>query len=388
MATAAQALFEELKPVLGIEADVKISQTQDGIGIVAAKEIYSDEVFFRVPSENCIIFDILDNAISLPTDQTGPMVAKMMEMMKEKLQPWDFVLSFAVMDALEGHYGKPWHDLTQLVLSEPQEEAHPYLLPPDLLEELGDPVLAQEGREQRERLEQAFPDLMAEPSPGELPLFLRVFGYVNSHTYCVGGRYYSLVPFMGFANHSNIPNTLFTSDDDTRAIVLADFYPMREGERVTVNYFGEFEATNQRFMMQYGFVPVGNVGERLDYDDLQSDALLSPKRLEVILDELIEYRPGFSADPYYYAAVNSFPYDEDVEDGEEGHLETAAECLKMSESWMEAIPSTAEADEAELSSLLSTTPGSRRGAVLRYRIERRRTIEAAIKTLRAYLEEQ
>eukprot|EP00884_Botryococcus_braunii_P022346 jgi/Botrbrau1/8796/Bobra.0330s0027.1 len=385
--TAAQGLFEELKPVFGIEADsIKIAQTQDGIGLVATKLIMPDEVFFKMGLRQCIVYDIEGNALWLPDGcKPGPMVTRMQELMAEDLQPWDNVMSFAIMDALEGHFGKAWHDLAQVALSSPDEGAQPYLLSPELQDALGDPVLIQEAREQRELLAEEFPDLMVEPTPGELPLFLRVFAYVNSHTYCLGGNVYTLVPFMDFANHSNIPNALIKSDPDEGTAMLQAFYPLKEGERVLVNFFAEWNVTNQRFMLQYGFVPPGNVGERLEFDGVQSTAALSSKRLQPLIEDLVEYRKGFWADQYLYQAVNSLPMDEDKEDGDEGHMDTAAECLKISEGWLKEIPGTAEEDEAELATL-EESPRSRRGAVLRYRVERRRAVEAAIKVLEAYLE--
>lgn len=89
------------------------------------------------------------------------------------------------------------------------------------------------------------------------------FACIRSRAFRISADAHALVPFLDIANHADRPNADFAFDTTDEAVVLAAVEAVKAGQEVTISYTGESGATNQRLLVQYGFVQAGNEGDRL-----------------------------------------------------------------------------------------------------------------------------
>ncbi|KAG2434230.1 hypothetical protein HXX76_007955 [Chlamydomonas incerta] len=377
----------------------------------------------RVPRAAAIVLDY-DRGLSVPPAR-WPRLRGGVSANIEPL-PWDILQALALVDGLAGDGGEFWARYCDVLLPAPERLTLPMCWEPQRLAQLQHRAIAAAAEAQQDRLMGMFPELM-EPLAADVPSWFQwAFACVRSRAFRAGADAFAFVPFLDLANHADAPqavppapagasaaasppppsNQVANADfrasppasgaDEAGAGEYFELYALRDiapGEEVTISYAGPEGYTNQRFMAQYGFVPVGgNTADRVSLE-LTPEMQAAPLDLAV-LQELLGDALFMSAlrgsDPYLTAALKSLPLADSGGGSGSASAEsvrTAAALLQQVEAQLAEGSTTLEADEQLLGgpegrALAESDP--RQVAAVAYRIERKRLLGKAAALLRAY----
>eukprot|EP00884_Botryococcus_braunii_P019958 jgi/Botrbrau1/6646/Bobra.104_2s0033.1 len=369
-----ERLFTKLQPTWNLFKlpDVEFKDCpRDGYGLVANKDI-SPGMIFRVPI-NATIRAKHYGSISLPWETEGPMLSSV----EKKIFPADVLLSFAVMDSLQGYGPQEWTDYFQFAVPPLEDDCHPLLFSDELLEQLGDADCVDEVRKEKNIFIHFFPEMFKTANSSEPPLLLRAFAYVGS-CYFSTGEQFSLVPFMDFLGHQYRANSSYKFSSSYWELTTAKGLLL--GEQATVDWVGnnlgflDSESyTNERLFQQYGFVRIGNPDDllKLPMTEIPLDILedVSNRQLQAVSEVDI---------PYLIAAKNSLMKSTE-ETLSPDKTVTHSELLQVCQTKLKGIPSSLEEDLRRLAQPESMS--KREEAILRYRVERRRLIQAVLNIL-------
>lgn len=372
----------------------------NGRGIFAAKETSaSAKVIFSVPMDRCIVVDYTNEGLRLPVGE-WPRVSR--GLAKDNALPWDIVHALALLDGLAGNGDAFWCQYTNEILPQPELLTLPVCLPEELLSQLEHPAIIEAALQQKQRLASLFPGLSS-PACVNGPTWLEwAFSCVRSRAFALGKDAFAFVPFLDAANHALEPNANFEVSPDRRSVNLVSLKSIEEGEELTISYTGELGYTNQRFMAQYGFVPAqGNVFGRLEFKCLDegrnNNVLLSLDALQIALGDDDAMVNAFSGrDSFMYAALKSLPVAAMESDAApvSDQLKLAEEMLREVEAEQKEWKTSAEEDATTLPVVgleLNTGKATegvvdpRLAAVVRYRLHRKRMVEAAGRVLKTFL---
>ncbi|KAK9841856.1 hypothetical protein WJX81_007585 [Elliptochloris bilobata] len=295
--------FQELLGNCGASGCVQLEFVSEGFGLIATQPVAEGEVVLRVPVAVCLIVDYANGA-SLPS-AAWPRLRQGLS--KADPLTWDLLLSLALMDAVAGDGGSFWEAYASEMLPEPQALAVPFCLPHELLLALRSPVIASGAQEQQARLRALFPGLAQEAADG-VPGWLHwAFACVRSRAFCLGPERFAFVPFLDAANHAVEPRAAYREAGGAVELVALEG-GLAAGQQVTISYSGGRGYTNQRFMMQYGFVLEGNMADRLA---LQLPAApgratgLSLERMQRLLGDRV-FLDAVSGPPRHRAAMHKY----------------------------------------------------------------------------------
>lgn len=268
-AASAAAVFADLASAAGVQSRVTLADAGDaaGRGLVAASALAAGDVALVVPSSACLTLDYGSGAGLVLPEGAWPRTRA--GVAKDDAAPWAFILALALLDAVDGAGGAWWQAYAEELLPGPAALALPCCLPDALLDALGDAGLADRARDQRARLDAAFPGLAAPASDaGPVPShFQWAFGCVRSRAFALGGDSFAYVPFVDAANHERDPSADFMRDASDSSVRLVARRAVAAGAPVTVSYTGAGGATNARLFAQYGFVPAGgSPDDRVELD--------------------------------------------------------------------------------------------------------------------------
>ena len=253
------------------------------------------------------------------------------------------------------------------------------------------------------------------------------FACVRSRAFQIHKDAFAFVPFLDAANHAGQPNADFQLSSDGSTIHLVTVQQIQPteaagagagaGEEVTISYTGAPGGyTNQRMMQQYGFVlPQGNPHDRITFECLEQYSkkdgeknkvgpLLSLDALQSALGDDTAVVDAFSGrDTYRYAALKSLPLAVIESDAASvvDQLALAAQLLAEIEEERKGWKTSAAEDAATLVALLERREGvvendekgkkgglkvdERLVAVIRYRLQRKRLLDAASRVLNAFM---
>eukprot|EP00198_Chlamydomonas_reinhardtii_P009549 XP_001698886.1 predicted protein [Chlamydomonas reinhardtii] len=380
----------------------------------------------RVPRSAAIVLDY-DRGLSMPPAR-WPRLRGGASSSIDPL-PWDILQALALVDGLAGDGGEFWARYCDVLLPAPERLTLPMCWEPQRLAQLQHRDIATAAEAQQDRLMGLFPELMEPLAPDVPSWFQWAFACVRSRAFRAGPDAFAFVPFLDLANHADAPQAVppgpsgasggaATPAPPSNQVANADFraspagagsgeagageyfelYALRDivaGEEVTISYAGPEGYTNQRFMAQYGFVPVGgNAADRVKLE-LTPEMQSAPLDLEV-LQELLGDALFMSAlrgtDPYLTAALKSLPLvdgggSNGVKAATAGSVRTAQALLQQVEAQIAEGTTTLEADEALLGgaegrALAEADP--RQAAAVAYRVERKRLLDKTAALLRAY----
>lgn len=382
-------------------------------------------ILFKVPLDLCLVVDYTeqqdDNAnvdvggVHLPSQGQWPRVRKGLG--TDKPLEWDIILALALLDAVAGDGGQFWEEYATAVLPSPPQLTLPVCLSEDLLQDLQHQDIVDRALQQKRRLRELFPGLavpMLDSVDDTTTTYLEwAFSCVRSRAFRLGQNIFAFVPFLDIANHADCPNANFQVPVDRQSVNCVSVRDIKCVEEITISYNGitapskisttstgsttegERGYTNQRWMAQYGFVPrQGNPFDRIDFSSCvlpsSPHVLLSVDAFQSILgdgDDMVDVFSGRNI--FFYAALKSFPLA--VTESEtapmEQQLEVAASMLacvqrEKQEQWKSSV----EEDEVELLRLEQEhgSSNSRREAVVRYRLHRKKLLSAAEKLLTAF----
>ena len=267
-AASAASTFADLAAAAGVQSRVALGDAGDGAGrgLVAAAPLAAGDAALAVPAAACLTLDYGSGAgLILPE---APWPRTRAGVAADDGLPWDWALSLALLDALDGGGGAWWQAYAEELLPGPASLALPCCLPDGMLDGLGDAGLAERARAQRARLDAAFPGLAAPASDaGPIPShFQWAFGCVRSRAFALGGETFAFVPFLDVANHAPDPSADFLRAEDGSVRLVAR-RAVPEGGAVTISYTGAGGARNDRLFAQYGFVPAGgSPDDRVELD--------------------------------------------------------------------------------------------------------------------------
>ncbi|KAG2447358.1 hypothetical protein HYH02_007686 [Chlamydomonas schloesseri] len=444
-AQAADSVTDELLAVLEaytsladaarVETSLELRRTGGalgaGLGLATTRPHAKNEVLMRVPRSAAIVLDY-DRGLSMPPAR-WPRLRGGVSSSTDPL-PWDILIALALVDGLAGDGGEFWSRYCDALLPAPERLTLPMCWEPQRLAHLQHRDIAAAAEAQQDRLMGLFPELM-EPLAPDVPSWIQwAFACVRSRAFRAGPDAFAFVPFLDLANHADAPQAgpppgpgggagagaqAGPSVPPANHVANADFrasppssgsgeaaageyfelYALRDiepGEEVTISYAGPKGYTNQRFMAQYGFVPVGgNAADRVQLElapELQA-APLDLAVLQALLGDGLFLAALNGSDPYLNAALRSLPLADGGSGGEEGRtasaasVRTAQALLEQVEAQIAAGTTTLEADEALMggpqgAALAAADP--RQAAAVSYRIERKRLLGKAAAVLRAY----
>lgn len=427
-----ECTFSELLVQQGGEARVKLLPAANGRGLFATDEVSGPgEILLSVPLETCIVVDYASGLRLAPGD--WPRLRKAVA--KNDALPWDILHALALLDGLAGSGDPFWSRYTNEVLPDPLHVTLPTCLPERLLTQLQHAEVEDAARKQKQRLALLFPGLASQMCDGKgkriRPRFCKyapcvafgnlvfqlcvasfdapcadgptwlewAFACVRSRAFQLGPDCFAFVPFLDTANHAGEPNANFELDSAKQTVHLVSVGAIASGAEVTIRYTGQEGYTNQRLMAQYGFVPSsGNPFDRLNFAALAADGApqvaFSLDGLQAVLGDGEAMVDAFSGrDAYTYATLKSLPIA-----SMEGDAAPLKDQLALAETLLEEVatteaawPTTLEEDEAQLlhaqEMLASGEEGAdvRLAAVLQYRVQRKRLIEAARRLLHAFI---
>lgn len=396
----------------------------NGRGIFSTTEIPSSgKIIFNVPLNTCLVVDYSNGFQSPPGD--WPRVRR--GLAKDDALPWDILHALALLDGLAGDGNDFWNRYTNEVLPSPESLTLPVCLPEELLLQLEHKAIIEAARQQKKRLADLFPGVSV-PLCENGPTYLEwAFACVRSRAFRLGQDIFACIPFLDAVNHNIDPNTNFEMSIDGTTVNLVSLKEIKQDEELTISYTGNpIGYTNQRFMAQYGFVPVGgNPFDRIvfqcieggsnttstdgreegdDDDDARSSTstiqnteypvLLSLDALMDLFGDGDAMVDAFSGrDAFMYAALKSLPLAAMESDAAPmaQQLKLARILLDEVESeqkeWTTGIEQDAALliDLTEASSENSSSVDPRLEAVVRYRLYRKKMVDSALKVLRAFI---
>ena len=390
---------------------VKLQAGVNGRGIFAAKEIPQPaNVIFRVPLDTCLVVDYSEGGLKVPSGN-WPRIQK--GLAKDNALPWDIIHSLALLDGLAGDGNEFWARYCTEILPLPESMTEPVCLPEDLLMELEHDAIIEGALLQKERLAGLFPGLSTPACEGGPTWFQWAFACVRSRAFRLGQDTFAFVPFLDTVNHAQEPNANFEMSPDRKHVNLVSLKNIDEEAEVTISYTGEIGYTNQRMMAQYGFVPqTGNPFDRIEFKTLQKKennektensqnssgsgrgaVLVSLDALQAVLGDGDAMVDAFSGrDTFTYAALKSLPLAAMESDAAPmvDQLALAEELLVEVEEEIGRWRTSVEEDASTLLHITSAdtskeTVDPRMGAVVRYRLHRKRMLEAGARLLKAFL---
>ncbi|KAL4540889.1 hypothetical protein Ndes2526B_g05447 [Nannochloris sp. 'desiccata'] len=375
----------------------------NGRGIFSTGDIPSTgKILMNVPLKTCLVVDY-SQRLQLPPGG-WPRVQR--GLAKDDALPWDIIHALALLDGLAGDGNDFWSRYTNELLPSPESLTLPVCLPEELLVQLEHPPIIEAARQQKQRLRDLFPGLSA-PLCENGPTYLEwAFACVRSRAFCLGQDIFAFIPFLDAANHNIDPNTNFEMSADGSTVNLVSLKEIKENEELTISYTGSIGYTNQRYMAQYGFVPLGGnpfdriVFQCIDGDGsmnssvMQSPVLLSLDSFMNLFGDGEAMVDAFSGrDAYMYAALKSLPFAAMESDAapmaEQLQLcrNLLDEVLNEQKEWKTSIEEDAALliNLSEKSSEMSCSVDSRLEAVVRYRLYRKKMVDSTIKVLRAFI---
>lgn len=324
-------LFQDMCKHYDIDTLVTIGDSgTGGIGLFAKQDFAKGQTIIKVPRSICIVIDNDTGALTIPQGDWPRLSGGIMQ--EGEPLPWDILQGLALMDATAGDGDPFWELYAEHLLPPPEEVTLPMAWGPELLQQLQHEAIEQGAQAQQERLRTLLPPEYMNPIAPGLPSYLQWgFACVRSRALQLGQQAFGMVPFADIANHSADPNA------DTRAapaaptaagsesaadapqqqqqaaggfVELLAVKDIPAGTEVTISYSGLQGYTNQRFMVQYGFVPAqGNPADRLELtvpDSLQG-ASFRLSYLEDALGAKLLMDAAQGKNPYLIAALKSLP---------------------------------------------------------------------------------
>lgn len=387
----------------------------NGRGIFSTTEIpSSSKVVFNVPLNTCLVVDY-SHGFQLPSGG-WPRVQR--GLAKDDALPWDIIHALALLDGLAGDGNEFWSRYTNEILPSPESLTLPVCLPEELLTQLEHKAIIEAARQQKQRLNTLFPGLSV-PLCDNGPTYLEwAFACVRSRAFRLGQDIFAFIPFLDAVNHNIDPNTNFEMSVDGKRVNLVSVKEIKQDEELTISYTGTSGCTNQRYMAQYGFVPLGGnpfdrivfqciedgntstrTGEVEGGDDAGSviqsgPVLLSVDALMNLFGDGEAMVDAFSGrDAFMYAALKSLPLAAMESDAAPmaKQLELARKMLNEVESEQKEWKTGIEEDTALLIELTETANEKRSSvdprfeAVVRYRLYRKEMVNSSIKVLRAFI---
>mmetsp|Transcript_48671 Transcript_48671/g.155769 ORF Transcript_48671/g.155769 Transcript_48671/m.155769 type:complete len:448 (-) Transcript_48671:135-1478(-) len=242
-----------------------------GRGVFASRDFSPGDVLLSVDLSQCLVAARGDvPAISTPTATWDELASsggwrRLGEWAASPYTDEDehifFSLALALIDSKHRAPGAGLWGQYSAYLPAPGTLTTPVCLPPPLVAELQDPVMASRTAEQTERLAALCPNGGAHCGP---------FG---------GSGWDALVPFVDMTNHSfEAPNAEVQLQLDTNGFTPEDGFlrptgtfrmvamaPIPEGKEVLISYTGASDNTNRGFFSCYGLVcSGGNANDKLD----------------------------------------------------------------------------------------------------------------------------
>lgn len=381
----AEGIFEQYQRC-SVEHDslpLSLKDSQSGRGLFANTNFKKGEILLEIPSSLCILVDYR-NGVQLPPGD-WPRLCKAVE--QDDSLPWDIVQSLALLDAMSGSGSEHLQKYTNYVLPDALHMSLPFCLPEHMLVELQDDGVIQKAMEQKERLRSLFPGLAA-PMIEDGPSWLQyAFACVRSRAFRLGKDIYGFVPILDIANHSFEPNADFTLSDDGEKIYFFAFDDIQKNDEVCISYSGKIGYTNERMMLQYGFV-FGNGNPFDRYAMVEGmvpsglkDTTLGLDAVQLALgdgDAMVNTMSG--KDPYSYAALKSLPIAEEGS-SKADQLRLVQHMLERVESSISDWSTSLHEDESVLGHMVrSPSADTRIQSVINYRIQRKR-LSLAMKEL-------
>ena len=254
-----------------------------GRGLFAGTAVTRGDVVLSVP-KRLVLYIQSSAGLSLPPDGSWPRVrAGVAADAPAAGKTWELILARAVVDAVAGDGGEFWAAYSGL-MPPPETLAHPFLLDDEVMDELQDEALAEEGRREAARVAALLPDLADPLEPGGPSVGAWALALVRSRAMLAGsGGTYAVVPFLDLANHATAPTIDYRCDgvetressgikaqavedaDRFELVGLADVAP---GKEVHLAYT-KGNLTSAEHFAQYGFAPAG--GSPMDRIDLRTD---------------------------------------------------------------------------------------------------------------------
>lgn len=304
-----------------------------GSGLFLTAAASQGDVVLRVPTSLCLAVDYAAG-LRLPP---GAWPRLQRGVQKDAALPWDILLALALLDSLSGGGDAFWERYSNAVLPQPLDLTLPLCLPPRLLPQLQHAAIAAGAAAQQERLAGLFPGLggsMSEDGPTWLQWG---FGCVRSRAFRLADEHFAFVPLLDVANHAADPSCDFRLNAGEGCVELVAVKDLQPGQEATISYTGPAGMTNQRLMAQYGFVPGGNLADRLQFaaldgagaagiaeagaagrgsagdaamaDDGAQAVLMSLDRMQACMgsDQRMASAMG-GRDPFAYAALKSLPF--------------------------------------------------------------------------------
>ena len=386
-----------------------VSKSYNNRGIFAKEHFQKGHVILEIPIEECIVVDYV-RGVLLPSSGTssslsgatfsdttnssnfgtGSRIINSDEWPRTKAAlhknaelPWDIIQALAILDAMSGRAPETWQKYTNYILPQPLDVTLPVCMPEHILVELQDETVQNKSQMQQMRLQEMFPGLsvpMVEDGPSWLQY---AFACVRSRAFKIRDDAYAFVPILDIANHAIEPNADFALSDDGTCLYFFAMKDIQANEEVCISYSGRVGYTNERMMLQYGFVfEYGNPFDR--YTDIENQigselatVSLGLEKIQQCFGDEDRMVDTFSGkDAYSYAALKSLPIR--VEDDEAAHtrdVEVAylRKLLSAVDARIASWKTLLREDESVLAHMkISHASDERVKAALNYRIQKKR----------------
>jgi len=408
---ALRASFDFLARGAGALSCCTISVTSDGNALVTSAAAAAGDLLLSVPTASCLVFRRHPDRLAVTSWATPaglwPRVeAALAEHAQLDGLPWDIAAAAALLDAFSGDGGPLWSAYAQALLPTGQALTLPLTCVTGEALRLLPDSMREAAAAQRERLAGLLPRLAA---PAAVPVaggrrsatLAEAFALVRSRAFALAEHSFALVPIADLANHSSSPSAeLLISEQappgadagtDSSWIHLRCVRPLAAGAEVTFDYTQGAGYTNDRFMIQHGFVPRG--GNRADRLTQLMDFEVPPLRaawLQAALGDAAWLDMMLGGDAHLFAALKSLPLDDgasgSVDADEPARVQQLAAALTLRAACPpdELAAGSAESrdDEAEAA---AARGAHQLAAALRYRAERTRLWRSVAGALDVYL---
>jgi len=399
---AARAAFDLFAYQSGCVSACTVGRdARGGRSLLAARPVAAGELLLSVPSAACLRFrrDPDTRAVvSWATPQgLWPRVdAALTEHAQLDGLPWDVAAAAALLDAFAGDGGPLWSAYARALLPLGQALTLPLTFSDaDGVAWLGE-RLAGNAAAQRERLAGLLPRLAPPPPPGGGASLSEAFALVRSRAFALGDDEFALVALADLANHAAPGATaaLLVSAEPPPGeeaegvwVHLRALRALAAGEEVTFDYTQQEGYSNERFLVQHGFVPLG--GNRADRLQELAGLGAPPLRadwLQASLGDVAWMGMVMGGETRLFSALKSMAISDDGGEpgaGEEARQLAAVGLLRAACPPAEAAAGWAEAREGEAAAA-EEEGRLQLAAALRFRAERARLWRAAEEALARY----
>lgn len=365
---------------------VRSTSASAGNSLVLSADASAGALLLSVPLAACIVFtrdaDTRATIAWASPEGLWPRCSEALSNAEEGL-PWDVAAAAALTDAFAGDAGPFWSSYAQTFLPLGQQLSLPLCCDEESTALLP-PQLAAGAAAQRERIADLLPRLASPPSPAagrRRASLAEAFALVRSRAFAVGpsADRFACVPFLDLANHASKPSAEMVvsqepppgreAEEGGTWLHLRALRELRAGDEVTLCYSGnEGGYTNERFMIQHGFVPAG--GNR--WDELPglrgASAPLRLPWLQLALGDERWLELQFGADARSYAALKSMPVVNEEGGDELAQLAAVGALRAAVRAEMEGRPEAAS--DAQAAEAAEAAGRLQLAAALRFRAER------------------